>query len=264
MARRESGSPGAVREFFAGFAVLGRGFGLWRRRPGLMLLGMLPAIVVALVFAAVIVVLALNLESATEALTPFADGWDSQLARLFRIVAGLALIIGVVTLGAFGFTTITLLAGEPVYERIWRAVELERGALPEGEEPGFWRALGDSVRLFWRAVGLGLVLIVVAIIPVVGPLLSTLGELFLGGRLVALELTSRPLEARGLRRDQRREVLRTRNARVLGFGVAVNLCMLVPGVAVLVMPAAVAGATELAQHAFETHAASRRAEIPPA
>ena len=263
MARRHSGSPGAVREFFAGFAVLGRGFGLWRRRPGLMLLGMLPAIVVAVVFAAVVVLLALNLEAITTAVTPFADGWDSQLARLFRLVAGLALIIGTVALGAFGFTTITLLAGEPVYERIWRAVELEHGGLPEGEEPGFWRALGDSVRLFWRAVALGVILVVVAIIPVVGPVLSTLGELFFGGRLVALELTSRPLEARGLRRDQRRAVLRTRNARVIGFGVAVNLCVLVPGGAVLVMPAAVAGATELAQHAFETHAASGRAVPQP-
>jgi CysZ protein len=115
--------------------------------------------------------------------------------------------------------------------------------------------LADSGRLFWRAVALGVLLTIVGIIPVVGPVLAALGELFLGGRIVALELTSRPLEARGLRRAERRRVLRTRNARVVGFGVAVNLCMLVPGGAVLVMPAAVAGATELARHAFETSAA---------
>jgi CysZ protein len=257
MAQRGTRSPGALREFFAGFAVLGRGFGLWRRRPGLMLLGMVPAVVVAVVFAAVIVVLALNLQAFAGFLTPFADGWDPQLAGLFRVVVALAVLIGVVAFGAFGFTTITLLVGEPFYERIWRAIELEHGGLPEAEEPGFWRALGDSGRLFWRAVALGIVLTLVGIIPLVGAVLAALGELFFGGRIVALELTSRPLEARGLRRVDRRRVLRTRNARVVGFGVAVNLCMLVPGGAVLVMPAAVAGATELARHAFETHAASQ-------
>jgi CysZ protein len=253
MAQRGPRSRGAVREFFAGFAVLGRGFGLWRRRPGLMLLGMLPAIVVAVVFVAMIILLAVNLEPISDFMTPFADGWDPQLARLFRLLVALALIIGAVTLGAFGYTTITLLVGEPVYERVWRAIELEHGGLPEAEEPGFWRALGDSGRLFWRAVFLGIVLALVGIIPVVGAGLAVLGELILGGRIVALELTSRPLEARGLRRSDRRRVLRTRNARVVGFGVAVNLCMLVPGGAVLVMPAAVAGATELARHAFATH-----------
>ena len=245
--------PGAVREFFAGFAVLGRGFALWRRRPGLMLLGMVPALVVAVLFAVLVVLLALNLEAVTAFLTPFADGWDPELARLFRLLAALALIIGVVTLGAFGYTTITLLVGDPFYARIWREIEREHGGLPTGEEPGFWRGLADSGRLFWRAVALGVLLTIVGIIPVVGPVLAALGELFLGGRIVALELTSRPLEARGLRRVERRRVLRTRNARVVGFGVAVNLCMLVPGGAVLVMPAAVAGATELARHAFETN-----------
>jgi CysZ protein len=243
--------PGAVREFFSGFAVLGRGFALWRRRPGLMVLGMVPALVVATVFAVAAALLVLNIEAVTAFLTPFADSWDPELARLFRLLAALALIIGVVTLGAFGYTTITLLIGDPFYARIWREVEREHGELPSGDEPGFWRGLADSGLLFWRAVALGVLLTIVGLIPVVGAPLAVLGELVLGGRIVALELTSRPLEARGLRRVERRRVLRTRNARVVGFGVAVNLCMLVPGGAVLVMPAAVAGATELARHAVE-------------
>ncbi|MEO6116510.1 MAG: EI24 domain-containing protein [Pseudolysinimonas sp.] len=251
MPPRDPRAPGRVREFFSGFAVLGRGFALWRRRPGLMLLGMLPAVVVAIVFVGLVVLLAMNIEAVTAFITPFAAHWDPELARLFRLIAALALIIGVVTLGAFGYTTITLLVGDPVYARIWREVEREHGELP-GEEAGFWRGVGDSVRLFWRAVALGLLLTLIGLVPVVGWLLAALGELFLGGRIVALELTSRPLEARGLRRAERRRLLRTKNARVVGFGVAVNLCMLVPGGAVLVMPAAVAGATELARHAFET------------
>ena len=42
-----------IREFFAGFAVLARGFGLWRRRPWLMLLGLLPVVIVAAILIAV-------------------------------------------------------------------------------------------------------------------------------------------------------------------------------------------------------------------
>jgi CysZ protein len=246
-----------IREFFAGFGVLARGFGLWRRRPGLMLLGLLPALIVAVVFVTAVIVVGINLEGIARAITPFADGWDPRLAELFRAVLALAVLIGLVTLGAFGFTAITLLAGEPVYERIWRAIELEHGELPEGEEPGFWRSLGDSVRLFWRAVLTGMLVAAVGLIPLVGVVLAVALELLLGGRIVALELTSRPLEARGLRREQRRQVLRTRNPRVIGFGVAVHLCILVPGGAILVMPAAVAGATELALHAMNTHATTK-------
>ncbi|MEP6844182.1 MAG: EI24 domain-containing protein [Pseudolysinimonas sp.] len=262
MPQRVARSPGATREFLSGFAVLGRGFALWRRRPGLMLLGMVPAVVVAIVFAAVVVLLAINIQAVISFITPFADNWDAELARLFRLLAAVALIIGVVALGAFGYTTITLLVGDPVYARIWREIEREHGELPEGLEPGFWRGLADSGWLFWRAVGLGLVLTLVGIIPLVGAPLAVLGELVFGGRIVALELTSRPLEARGLLRVERRRVLRSRNARVVGFGVAVNLCMLLPGGAVLVMPAAVAGATELARHALDTHAAVAQAGAP--
>jgi CysZ protein len=250
-----------IREFLAGFGVLARGFGLWRRRPGLMLLGLLPALVVAAVFVTTVIVVGVNLEGIARTITPFADDWDPQLAQLFRAVVALAVLIGLVTLGAFGFTAITLLLGEPVYERIWRAVELEHGEVPDGES-GFWRSLNDSIRLFWRAVFTGLLVAAVGLIPVVGVVVAVAIELLLGGRIVALELTSRPLEARGLRRPERREVLRTRNARVIGFGVAVQLCILVPGGAILVMPAAVAGATELALHALGTHAAAARAATP--
>ena len=64
---------------------------------------------------------------------------------------------------------------------------------------------------------------------------------FLSGRLLARELMARPMEARGLTRRAPRPAPRTQRPRVLGFGVAVHLCFFVPGGAILVMPAAVAG-----------------------
>ena len=44
-----------------GAAYLLRGFGMWRRRPGLMLLGMVPALLVFLVLGAALLLLLLNL-----------------------------------------------------------------------------------------------------------------------------------------------------------------------------------------------------------
>src|SRR4051812_47687951 len=134
-----------LREFFSGFAVLGRGFGLWRRRPGLMALGLIPALIVAVVMGGLLVLLAINLEAVATFATPFAGGWDPQLAKFVRLVLGLALLIGAVVLVAFGFTAMTLIVGDPFYARIWRAVELELGEFPEGKEPGFWRTVLDSL-----------------------------------------------------------------------------------------------------------------------
>jgi CysZ protein len=266
------GVPGAVprdnvvREFFAGFWVLILGFALWRRRPGLMLLGLLPALIVGAVLIGALIVLVLNIDPIVTFLTPFADPWDPQLARLVRALVSLALVLGLVVLLALGFTAITLLVGDPFYEKIWREVELELGDFPEGKEPGFWRTVLDSFRLVLRAAVTGLLLALLSLIPVVGTIAAAILGLFLSGRLVALELTARPLEARGLTSAERTRVLRSRRPRLVGFGVAVHLCFLIPGGAVLVMPAAVAGATYLARHALDRSAleAGALAAAPPA
>ena len=73
--------------------------------------------------------------------------------------------------------------------------------------------------------------------------------------LLADELTSRALVARGLDAAARRALRKDNRARVLGFGVATQLCFLVPLGAVLAMPAAVAGSTVLARTLLDARAA---------
>jgi len=96
-------------------------------------------------------------------------------------------------------------------------------------------------------VGIALLAALVGLIPVVGGVVSTLFAVAFTGWLIADELASRALTARGIDRRGRRRLLRRRRARVLGFGVATQLCFLVPLGAVATMPAAVAGATLLAR-----------------
>jgi len=240
--------PHPVTEFFLGIGTLVRGFGYWRRRPGAMALGVIPAVIVFVVLGTLFVLLMFNLDPVTISLTRFADPWDETWRNLLRVGFGLALVVALVVLSAFVFTAFTLLVGDWFYARIWRIVEADLGGFPPGPEPGFWRSVLDGVRLVVRAILTGLLLIVLGLVPLVGPVSAAVLGVVLSGRLVALELTTRPLEGRGLSRRERFAVLRGHGPRVLGFGIGVYACFLIPGGAILVMPAAVAGATMLARH----------------
>ena len=72
----------------------------------------------------------------------------------------------------------------------------------------------------------------------------------LGGWVLALELTGVPFERRGLRYRDRKRMLKRRRPMAIGFGAATFVCFLIPLGAVLVMPAAVAGATLLSRRLF--------------
>ncbi len=248
--------PGAARGFAHGVALLGRGFGWWRR-PGLMLLGLVPAAIVSLALGTALVALAVQLPWLTGTLTPFADTWPGLWSVLLRVALGAAVFGGALAIAAVAFTALTLIVGEPFYDRIWRAVEAaEGGTVPEGGT-GFWRSVGDGLELIVRGVGVGILAFVVGLVPVVGGVLGAVVGVVLTGRLLADELTSRALSARGYDRAARRALLRARPARTLGFGVATQLCFLVPLGAVVTMPAAVVGATLLAQEMLPADPAGR-------
>ena len=108
----------------------------------------------------------------------------------------------------------------------------------------------DSLRLFIFAVVVGIPLFVFGLIPVVGETVVPVLTAVFGGWVLALELTGVPFERRGLRLVQRRQVLRRQRPLALGFGVATFVCFLIPLGAVLVMPAAVAGATLMTRRVY--------------
>jgi CysZ protein len=241
---------GVVAEFFSGVGTLFRGFGFWGRRPGAMALGLIPAAIVFAVLLTLVILLAVNLDAITLWLTPFAAEWDEVWRGVLRVALGVALLVGVVVLFAVTFTGLTLAVGDPFYERIWKAVEAELGGVPDGPEAGFWRAVGDGLSLAVRGALTGLLALLIGLVPLVGSALAAVIGTVLSGRLLATELTVRPLERRGLDARQRRAVLRGRRARTLGFGVAVQLVFLIPLGAVIAMPAAVAGAVLLARESL--------------
>lgn len=238
---------GAVREFFAGMRMLLTGFGWWRRRPGAMTRGLLPAALVGIVLVGLLVTLGFFVDELTDAVTPFADDWPVLGSTVLRLAVGTAMFGAALVICVVTFTALTLLVGEPFYDRIWRAVERDLGDSIPDSPYGFWRAVGDGLSLILRGILVAIAAGLLGLIPVVGGVLGAIVGTALAGWLIADELSSRALTARGLDASVRRGLLRGHRARALGFGVATQLFFLIPLGAVAVMPAAVAGSTVLAR-----------------
>ncbi len=252
-----------ISELAAGVATLGRGLAVLVRRPRLFVLGALPPLLITVVLVGLLVALVTQLDTLTVALTPFADGWNPNLATAVRVTLGAALVVGSTLLMIIAFSTLTLALGSPLYDQIAAETEKDLGPVPEEvPEPllrGAGRTVVQSVALILVS-GLGsLVIVIIGLVPVAGGVVGAVLSAVFGGWMLAIELVGSALERRGLRTiADRRSLLATSRARVLGFAVPVFLLMAVPLLAVLVFPAATAGGTILARDLL-----ARRTATPP-
>jgi CysZ protein len=237
--------------FGRGAGYLLRGLRLWRERPALMLLGIVPALIVAVFVAAALVALVLYADDAVSWATPFADDWADAARGLFRGALYLVVLAGAVMLAIVTFTGLTLAVGDPFYERIWKEVEVSLGGDVPDRGVGWIRGAIDGLTLVVLGIGTAIVVFLIGLLPVIGTVVGAVLGLVVAGRLLAGELVSRPLEARGMDRAARAALMRAHRGAMLGFGVCVQACFLVPFGGILVMPAAVAGATYLAREALE-------------
>lgn len=253
--------PGVVSSFVEGVGIFFGGFRLWGTSPKRMVLGMIPAAIVGVVFIALIVVLAVNAVTITDWATPFAETWDEPYRSSIRIAAAVALIAVAVVVVLYAYAAVTLLVGDPFYERIWADVERGLGEAPAESGESAWRGLltglGRAVGLLLLTVPTGAALFVLGFVPVVGQTVVPVLGLAVGGWFLALELTGYAFDARGVSLRDRRRLLGRRRSRTLGFGMTVAVLFLLPALSVLVMPAAVSGATVLARRALTEEAAGQ-------
>ncbi|MGC5050213.1 EI24 domain-containing protein [Micromonospora sp. DT48] len=253
-----SGIPGAAvgagRRFAGGAALLLRGIGLYVRSPGLMLLGVVPALISGTIFVGAYALLVFFVDDLAVAVTPFADDWSTTARSVVRVVAMLGFLGLGGLLTVLTFTAVTLVVGDPFYEKISERVEQRYGGTPDAVEVPFWsslrRSAADSIRLVALAVLVGIPLFVAGFIPLVGQTVVPVIGAVVGGWLLAVELVGAPFYRRGKGLRDRRAVLKADRPTALGFGVAVFVCFLIPLGAVLLMPAAVAGAALLARRSL--------------
>jgi CysZ protein len=239
-----------VQQLFVGVGLLGRGIGMYARSPGLLALGLVPAVISAALFLGGFVTLLFFVSDLADALTWFADDWSSGMREVVQFLAAAGLIGLAGLLTVLLFTAVTLLIGDPFYEKISEEVDERLGGVPGGAvEVSFTeslrRNLSDSVRLLFLTVLIGIPLFVAGFIPLVGQTVVPVIGAAVAGWWLALELVGVPFARRGMRLAERRRALAAHRPLALGFGVSVFLCFLIPLGGVLVMPAAVAGATLL-------------------
>ncbi|MFB9625941.1 EI24 domain-containing protein [Nonomuraea helvata] len=233
----------SVRDFTSGVGFFFQGLGWVARNGRWWLFGLIPALIAFSVYVVALIFLGNNATEVATFLTPFADSWSWR--ELFRTVVGIALFLGGLALAVLTFTALTLAIGEPFYERLSAAVDV----LGSADEQPWWRTLPRSIRdslvtLFYVLL-FTVPLFFLGFVPVVGQTVVPVLGALVSGFFLTVELTTLALERRGMARKARFALLRANKASALGFGVAVFLLFLVPFVAVIAMPAAVAGAALL-------------------
>jgi CysZ protein len=244
----------AARQFATGVGLLARGLGLVLRSPRLMLLGLIPALIAGVLYTIALATLIRLLPEISEQVTWFADDWTGWLRDTVQVFAGAGVLGLSVLLGVLTFTAVTLLIGDPFYEKISELVEDRFGGVPEQVEVGLLRSLrrsiADSLRLIGFSVLVAIPLFLLGFLPFVGQTVIPVLGGAVGGWVLALELTGVPFQRRGQRLRHRRVVLRQHRPLALGFGAAVFATFLIPLGAIFMMPAAIAGATLLARKAL--------------
>jgi CysZ protein len=238
----------ALSEFFTGTGLLLRGIGLVGRSPRMLLLGLVPGVISFVAVLAALGTLLYFVNDVAAVLTWFAGDWSSEARRAIRLLAAIAVAAVGIIVAVVTFTALTLTIGDPFYEAISKRIDDRFGGVSEPDVP--WRRtivwnLADSLRLVLLSLSISVVLFVLGLIPVVGQTVVPVIGAVLGGWLLAVEVSGVPFNRRGLRLRDRRRMLRANRPLALGFGIPLFVAFLVPFVAVLVMPGAVAGATLL-------------------
>ena len=238
-----------VRDFVEGVRLVGDGFKVWRSSPRLMLLGLVPGAIAALLLTGVFLAIAIWVDDWARGIAAGVTQDSTPNGFLVGVIA-LAIIGGGVLLAIYAFTALTLLIGQPFFEAISNRVAMATGLTFTADEEPWWRSTWRGVRegiallLFGLVVGVGGFLI--GLVPVVGAVAAFLLAAGVGGTLLALELTAYPLARVGVvTLRERRSMVKARRSLALGFGVAAYLLCLVPLGAVISMPALVAGGTLL-------------------
>jgi CysZ protein len=252
-AARRATAP--VAGFAAGIGYLGRGFAMYRRHPGLMLLGLVPAVIAFAALVAAFVAMVVFVDDIVDLLTPYMQTWPELLRTILRTAAVVAIVVVWVVLSLLTYVALTLLIGQPFYEAISKRIEDQLGGVPGEINVSFWRTLPrtvfDSIRLGLFSVLVTASLFLLGLVPVVGTVIAFVLGARLLGWVLALELTSVPFERRGLRYADRKRALQANKPLALGFGAATFACTVIPLFTVVAMPAAVAGATLLSRRILE-------------
>ncbi|RSM90577.1 hypothetical protein DMH04_03690 [Kibdelosporangium aridum] len=244
-----------MRDFVKGVGMFGQGLGILLRRPKLLLLGAIPAVLTTLLLLGGIAALVVWIDELATWVTPFADDWSTGWQTTVRIAAGVALFAAAISIALLSSTALTLAIGAPFYEYIAEKVEDDMGGVPNAVETPWWRLLGmgirDGIILVLFSLLYTIPLFVAGFIPVFGQFVVPVLMALVAGWFLALELVGVPFYLRGMALKQRREHMRKRRMLALGLGVPASLLCAIPFLAIIVMPVAFVGGVLVAREVLQ-------------
>ncbi|MES1926883.1 sulfate transporter CysZ [Salinisphaera sp. T31B1] len=236
-----------IAEFALGPSYLLRGFGLLSQ-PRLRRYVVIPILINIALIVALVSLFGWQLDAWLDRWLAGLPGWLSWLETL---IWWIAVVLSTLAF-CYVFTLLANLIASPFNGLLSAQVEkLVTGRAPEsgmtlaGEMAD--GVFGELRRLRWyagRAVLLGLLSLVLLFIPLANLAIAPLWFVF-GAFMLSFEYLDQPMANRGLTFDNKLVRLRARRWRHLGFGSLVTLATAIPLANLVVMPAAVVGATLL-------------------
>lgn len=215
-------------------------------RPGVLRYALWPLLINILIFAVVTMVAIYEFGDLLDWLLSYLPSWLDWLRYLLWPVFALALGL----LFFFSFTLVANLIAAPFNAPLAHAVEMHLGQV-SGESFGnvplirsvmqsFKSELRKLVYIAVRALPL-LILFVIPFVNIVAPFLW----IAFSAWMLAMEYADYPMGNHELDFRQQKAILKKRRFLSLGFGGTVTLALMVPGLNLIVMPVAVAGATKM-------------------
>jgi CysZ protein len=221
-------------------------------KPGIRVYFIIPLLTNMLVFGLLLYWLVQYTATIIGDIDPYVPDFLEDLAIAWLWTYLFSMVLLIVNL----FSSLAMIIAAPFNGLLAEAVEYDQtGEYPPG---GFWDAVVDFLpamlnevyKLSYRLVitVLALVLIFIPYVNVLVPFIWFLVQSWLFG----FEYLDYPLDNHGLRLRQQRRLLRKHRMLTTSFGGWIMLFNLVPVINILVMPAAVAGATLLMLDKLET------------
>jgi len=237
----------AIADFARSPGYLWRGFQLITE-PGLRLFVILPVAINIVVLIGLVWLFGNRLDVWLDAWLAGLPGW---LAWLESVLWWLGFLLAIL-LFCYAFTLLANLIASPfnglLSSRVERHLigrEPDSGMSMAGEA---WDAFAGEVRKWvyylTRVLLLGVLTLILLPIPVIDGLIPVVWFAF-GAFMLAMEYLDNPMSNRGMPFSDKLAWLRGRRWVSLGFGSAVTLVTVIPLANLVVMPAAVAGATAL-------------------
>lgn len=236
----------AIGDAAAGPRALALGFSLIFRR-GIRVFVIVPLVINVVVFVALGAWLGERWHDWVERMVSTLPGWLQWLEAIAWVLFAILFVL----VFAYGFTFLANLIASPFNGFLSERVERYYGGRPGsgrsvvGEAfDGVVTAIRTLAFIASRALLLGLVSLVLLFIPVVNALIPLLWLIF-GMYTLALEYFDYPMSNHGYGFDAKRRWLRDNRVLTLSFGGSTVVLTALPLINLIIMPAAVAGATAL-------------------